>query len=162
MRSRTTAYFDEPRARIEVIPMIDIMMFLLVFFIMITIDTIAGSGVKVDLPGSTSTQVLNETSITLGVQKDGALSIAGKPITVDDLKARIADAKKNGNVQVVIAGDREVPLQKLIDVMDLARSEGIATVGIAASKTAGTTAAAAPGAASASKAATPTPVPAKR
>lgn len=157
MRSRTAAYFDAPKARIEVIPMIDIMMFLLVFFIMITIDTIAGSGVKVDLPGSTSTQVLKETSITLGVQKDGALSIAGKPITVDDLKARIADAKKDGNVQVVIAGDREVPLQKLIDVMDLARSEGISTVGIAAAKT---TAAAAP--APASKAQPAAPAPAKR
>ncbi|MCU0868647.1 MAG: biopolymer transporter ExbD [Burkholderiales bacterium] len=152
MRSRTAAYFDEPKARIEVIPMIDIMMFLLVFFIMITIDTIAGSGVKVDLPGSTTTQVLKETSITLGVAKDGALSIAGKPITVDDFKARIAEAKKAATVQVVIAGDREVPLQKLIDVMDLARGEGIATVGIAASKAAAPAPDAAPKAAPAATA----------
>jgi biopolymer transport protein ExbD len=152
MRSRTDRYFEADKARIEVIPMIDIMMFLLVFFIMITIDTIAGSGIPLELPGSKTTQVLKDTTVTIGVQKGGEMSIAGKPITVDDLKARLEAGKKEGKVEVVIAGDREVPLQKLLDVMDVVRSEGINSVGIAASKNAsGGAAASTPAAAAPAK-----------
>ena len=134
MRSRTDRYFETDKARIEVIPMIDIMMFLLVFFIMITIDTIAGSGIALDLPGSTTTQQLKDTQITIGVQKDGAMFVQGKPLTPEEMTARLKAEQAKGKVDVVIAGDREVPLQKLLDVMDLVRAEGISSVGIAASK----------------------------
>lgn len=133
MRSRTDRYFEADRPRIEVIPMIDIMMFLLVFFIMITIDTIAGSGIALDLPGSKTTQALKDTQITIGVQKDGAMFVQGKAITPEELAARLKADKEKGKVDVVIAGDREVPLQKLLDVMDIVRAEGIQSVGIAAS-----------------------------
>ncbi|MCW5624588.1 MAG: biopolymer transporter ExbD [Burkholderiales bacterium] len=134
MRSRTDRYFETDKARIEVIPMIDIMMFLLVFFIMITIDTIAGSGIALDLPGSTTTQQLKDTQITIGVQKDGAMFVQGKSLTPEEMTARLKAEQAKGKVDVVIAGDREVPLQKLLDVMDLVRAEGISSVGIAASK----------------------------
>ncbi len=133
MRSRTDRYFEADRPRIEVIPMIDIMMFLLVFFIMITIDTIAGSGIALDLPGSKTTQALKDTQITIGVQKDGAMFVQGKALTAEELTARLKADKEKGKVDVVIAGDKEVPLQKLLDVMDIVRAEGIQAVGIAAS-----------------------------
>ncbi|MBI1397317.1 MAG: biopolymer transporter ExbD [Betaproteobacteria bacterium] len=133
MRSRTDRYFEADKARIEVIPMIDIMMFLLVFFIMITIDTIAGSGIPLDLPGSKTTQVIKDTQITIGVQKDGAMFVKGKKLTAEELTAELKGAKEKGKVDVVIAGDREVPLQKLLDVMDVVRGQGINSVGIAAS-----------------------------
>lgn len=133
MRSRTDRYFEADKARIEVIPMIDIMMFLLVFFIMITIDTISGSGVALDLPGSTTTQLLKDTQITIGVQKDGAIFVKGKQLKPEELTAELKAAKEKGKVDVVIAGDKEVPLQKLLEVMDVVRAEGINSVGIAAS-----------------------------
>lgn len=141
MRSRTARYFETDKARIEVIPMIDIMMFLLVFFIMITIDTIAGSGIQLDLPGSKTTQQLKDTQITIGVQKDGSTFVQGKKLTTDELAAKLKAAKEQGKVDVVIAGDKEVALQKLLDVMDVVRGEGINSVGIAASKQAPATAA---------------------
>ncbi len=52
VRSR---YFDADRPRVEVIPMIDIMMFLLVFFVVISLNMIAGTGVDMVLPGSKTT-----------------------------------------------------------------------------------------------------------
>lgn len=134
MRSRTASYFETDKARIEVIPMIDIMMFLLVFFIMITIDTIAGSGIQLDLPGSKTTQQLKDTQMTIGVQKDGVTYVLGKKLTAEELGAKLKEAKSKGKVDVVIAGDKEVALQKLLDVMDVVRGEGINSVGIAASK----------------------------
>lgn len=144
MKARTARYFEADKPRIEVIPMIDIMMFLLVFFIMITIDTISGSGIALDIPASKTPQTLKDTQITVGVKKDGSLYIQAKPVTPEEFTARLKAGKEKGPVNVVIAGDKEVPLQKLLDVMDLVRAEGISSVGIAASKAPETAAAPAP------------------
>ena len=56
--------------------------------------------------------------------------VQGKPITPEALTARLKADKAKGKVDVVIAGDKEVPLQKLLDVMDLVRAEDITSVGI--------------------------------
>ena len=125
-------YFDANRPRVEVIPMIDIMMFLLVFFVVISLNMIAGSGVQMEIPGSKTTQQLKVSTITVGVTKDGKVVVAGKQVSLDELKARLNALKKDGPVDVVLAGDKDVPLQMLLGVMDTIRGSGISSVGIAA------------------------------
>jgi len=125
-------YFDANRPRVEVIPMIDIMMFLLVFFVVISLNMIAGSGVQMEIPGSKTTQQLKVSTITVGVPKDGKVVVAGKQVNPDELKARLNALKKDGPVDVVLAGDKDVPLQMLLGVMDTIRGSGISSVGIAA------------------------------
>jgi biopolymer transport protein ExbD len=125
-------YFDANRPRVEVIPMIDIMMFLLVFFVVISLNMIAGSGVQMEIPGSKTTQQLKVSTITVGVTKDGKVVVSGKPVNPDELKARLNALKKDGPVDVVLAGDKDVPLQMLLGVMDTIRGSGISSVGIAA------------------------------
>ena len=125
-------YFDANRPRVEVIPMIDIMMFLLVFFVVISLNMIAGSGVQMEIPGSKTTQQLKVSTITVGVTKDGKVVVAGKQVNPDELKARLNALKKDGPVDVVLAGDKDVPLQTLLGVMDTIRGSGISSVGIAA------------------------------
>jgi biopolymer transport protein ExbD len=125
-------YFDANRPRVEVIPMIDIMMFLLVFFVVISLNMIAGSGVQMEIPGSKTTQQLKASTITVGVTKYGKVVVAGKPLNPDQLKARLNALKKDGPVDVVLAGDKDVPLQMLLGVMDTIRGSGISSVGIAA------------------------------
>ena len=133
MSGRTRGgYFDANRPRVEVIPMIDIMMFLLVFFVVISLNMIAGSGVQMEIPGSKTTQQLKASTITVGVTKDGKVVVAGKALNADQLKARLNALKKNGPVDVVLAGDKDVPLQMLLGVMDTIRGSGISSVGIAA------------------------------
>ena len=55
-RRDRNSYFAAERPRVEVIPMIDIMMFLLVFFVVLSINMIAGTGLDMNLPGSKMTQ----------------------------------------------------------------------------------------------------------
>jgi biopolymer transport protein ExbD len=126
------SYFDSHRPRVEVIPMIDIMMFLLVFFVVITLKMIAGTGVEMDLPGSSTTQEIKSSTITVGVTKAGDTVVDGKTLTPDALKDRLVALKKDKPVEVVLAGDKEVSLQILLKVMDSVRGAGITTVGIAA------------------------------
>lgn len=125
-------YFDANRPRVEVIPMIDIMMFLLVFFVVISLNMIAGSGVQMEIPGSKTTQQLKVSTITVGVTKDGKVVVGGKQVNPEELKARLNALKKDGPVDVVLAGDKDVPLQMLLGVMDTIRGSGITSVGIAA------------------------------
>jgi biopolymer transport protein ExbD len=132
MRTNRPAYFEASRPRVEVIPMIDIMMFLLVFFVVISLKMIAGTGIDMELPGAATTQELKTSTVTVGVTKAGATVVEGKTLTSDALKDRLVALKKAQSVEVVLAGDKDVPLQMLIQVMDTVRAAGITTVGIAA------------------------------
>jgi biopolymer transport protein ExbD len=125
-------YFEGDRPRVEVIPMIDIMMFLLVFFVVISLRMIAGTGVAMELPGSRTTTRIETSTITIGVTKTGETVLDGKPVTQDALRERLTALKQAQKVEVVLAGDREASLQTLLTVMDTVRSAGITTVGIAA------------------------------
>jgi biopolymer transport protein ExbD len=117
---------------VEVIPMIDIMMFLLVFFVVISLRMIACTGVAMELPGSRTTTRIETSTITIGVTKTGETVLDGKPVTQDALRERLTALKQAQKVEVVLAGDREASLQTLLTVMDTVRSAGITTVGIAA------------------------------
>ena len=132
MASRRPGYFEVDRPRVEVIPMIDIMMFLLVFFVVISLKMIAGTGVPLDLPGAASTQQIKSSTITIGVTKTGDAVVDGKTLTLDALKARLVELKQKQPIEVVLAGDKEVALQTLLKVMDSVRAAGIANIGLAA------------------------------
>jgi biopolymer transport protein ExbD len=125
-------YFEADRPRLEVIPMIDIMMFLLVFFVVISLRMIAGTGVVLELPGSSTTQEIKTVTITVGVAKSGETVLDGRTIAQEQLRARLVELRKEGKVDVVLAGDRDASLQTLLTVMDTVRGAGISTVGIAA------------------------------
>ena len=133
MKRRGHSYFDVDKPRIEIIPMIDIMMFLLVFFIVITLRMIQGTGIQLDLPSSKTTQDLKPTQITIGVQKDGAMYIDGQPYSAEAMKAKLEEARKSSDkLAVILAGDKDLTYQNTLKVMDVARSAGISQVGLAA------------------------------
>ncbi len=132
MRRLRSSYFDSDRPRVEVIPMIDIMMFLLVFFVVISVRMIAGTGIDMDLPGSATTRDLKSSTITVGVSKAGEIVVDGKTVSPEALKDRLVALKGDKPVDVVLAGDKDVSLQVLLKVMDSVRGAGITQVGIAA------------------------------
>jgi biopolymer transport protein ExbD len=131
-RQGRSSYFGADRPRVEVIPMIDIMMFLLVFFVVISLNMIAGSGIPLEIPSSKTTQEIKKSTITVGVNKAGETVVEGRKVTGEELRARLVALKKDGPVDVVLAGDKDVSLQVLLGVMDSIRGAGISSIGIAA------------------------------
>lgn len=129
---RDRRYFEGTPPRIEIIPMIDIMMFLLVFFMVITLNMIVGSGVALELPRMATAQQLPPAKITVGVGRDGVMVVEGQPLEAAELKARLVALRNQGPVEVVIAGDKGTELQHVIRVMDAVREAGIEAVAIAA------------------------------
>mgnify|MGYP000017530477 FL=1 len=127
------AYFMGKRPRIEIIPMIDIMMFLLVFFIMITLKMIASATLKIDLPAAATADALPDTRILIGVQNDGLAAVEGVKMSRADILTVLKRAQtQNRKVDVVLALDKDVSAELLVDAMKVAQEAGISSVGITA------------------------------
>jgi biopolymer transport protein ExbD len=132
MRNHRTHYFgSEEKARIEIIPMIDIMMFLLVFFMLVTLKMMQNSGIKLELPQASTATALQNTKVTLNVNLMGELFIDAAPITDQALSARLKSLQGGAKVDVIIAGDKGVAYQRIIHAMDVVRDAGISSVALA-------------------------------
>ncbi|MDI9738386.1 ExbD/TolR family protein [Stutzerimonas stutzeri] len=131
--------WEEPkkkRIHIEIIPMIDVMMFLLVFFVLISLNVIPALGIKTQLPGAASAQQLkpqNKAVITLGLddrlQLDGA--DVDEPTLVAQLKSLEQDSEK---LVIILNSDQGVEVGRLVGVMDLLKGNGFSSVSIATRK----------------------------
>ena len=123
-------YFEVRKPRIEIVPMIDIMLFLLVFFIMMAMNMIPSSGLIGHLPGSTTTQNLPQTKILVEIYEGGKIIVDQLPVTLEGLSAKFKSLPAESTV-VTIAGASQVPLQQLTRVMDACRQSGITQIGLA-------------------------------
>ena len=122
---------DRERPRLEIIPMIDIMMFLLVFFVMIVLRMIPDSGVTRSLPGASTAQQLPHTQIVIIIDAQGQLHIKDQTVTPDSLATYLQEVKTTHDTDVIVAGDKGTKLQQLMSVMDIVRKAGITDIGIA-------------------------------
>jgi biopolymer transport protein ExbD len=121
------------KARIEIIPMIDTMFFLLVFFMVATLSMTVQRGIPVNLPHAATAQEELHQVVTLTVTKEGRLLFDKEPVTsADEVKTRLARWKATGaDVYVVINADRAVEHGRVIDVMDAVRQAGVTRVAVA-------------------------------
>ena len=125
-------YFEHRKARIEIIPMIDVMLFLLVFFIIVTLQMIPDTGVNLQLPVSSQTQALPHPKFTVNVMADGTIKVKDAVMTPDQLTAMFAADGAPDKTELTIATDKATPFQHFMTVIDAARKAGVTDIGIAA------------------------------
>jgi biopolymer transport protein ExbD len=125
---RRRDFLERERPRLEIIPMIDIMMFLLVFFVMIVLRMIPDSGVTLALPGASTAQQLPHTQVVIIIDPQGGLHVKDQVVTPDALETYLQEEKATNTTNVIVAGDKGTKLQQL---MDLVRKAGITDIGIA-------------------------------
>jgi biopolymer transport protein ExbD len=120
----------ESEGRIEIIPLIDIMFFLLASFMLVSLSMVNLKSVKVNLP--TATRATLETKndfASISVDRDGALYLDKQPLGPNELALRLnAWHHTNENLRVFISGDQDVRYGAVIHVLDLVRSTGIQKV----------------------------------
>jgi biopolymer transport protein ExbD len=125
-------YFEARKARIEIIPMIDIMFFLLVFFIMITLKMIPNTGISSQLPQSSTAQELNHPKVLVNLLADGEIEVKNHKLTLATLTTMLAAEPDPAKTVVTIAGTKSTSLQNLLNVMDACRKAGVTQIGVAA------------------------------
>ena len=125
---------EEERARIELIPMSDIMFFLLVVFIFISISLIKLNGVTLNLPKASSAPIDQKPQVmNISIQKDGSIFVDKVPVSMEALQDELEKLEAQGlqdKEQIIVSGDRESRLQKLVDVMDLCNRLGFSKLSI--------------------------------
>jgi biopolymer transport protein ExbD len=120
---------DAPMAEINMIPLIDVMLVLLVIFI-ITAPLLTHS-VKIDLPKATSTPNLTRPdNIQLGIKADGTVYWNGEPVDAPELLQRMAAAGKlQPQPEVHIRADATAQYQLVAKVMAAAARAGLTRIG---------------------------------
>jgi biopolymer transport protein ExbD len=114
------------RPRIEMIPLIDVVFLLLVFFIYSMLSMTIHRGLPVNLPTASTASVDQETFITITLQQDGQLFLEDRAVDTHTLPSLlIKKRKQNPDIQVYLRADREVSYHRAVEVMDLVRSAGI-------------------------------------
>ncbi len=131
MARRRRSMLEEPHARLEIVPMIDIMMFLLVFFVMIALRMIPDAGVTMQLPGAATATQMPATQVVIAIDKDDVIHVQDAVYNLDSLQTYLAGVKQNNVTNVVIAADKTINFQQVMDVMDTVRKTGITDVGLA-------------------------------
>ena len=122
------------KPRLEVIPMIDIMMFLLVFFVILSLRMIEGSGIPMEIPGSINPEIIEKSTLTVGVNNSGEIIFDSKVITKNELREELKKIEEADKYNIVIAGEKNTTLENLIEIMDEFRRVGISSVAIATQK----------------------------
>ena len=125
-------YFEARKARVEIIPMIDVMLFLLVFFIIVTLQMIPDAGIPMQLPNSTQTQHLKHPKFTVNILDDGSIKVKTQVLTPAQLTALFRGDGDPAKTEVTIAASKKVAFQHFVTVMDAARKAGVTDIGIAA------------------------------
>lgn len=123
------------KARIEIIPMIDVMMFLLVFFVLISVNVIPALGIKTQQPNSSQAQNLKtpdkQVVVTLG--REGLIQLDGQTVELERLVSAIkAKASASEHIAVIVNSDKGAEVQTLVDVMDAIKAAGLGKVALAA------------------------------
>jgi biopolymer transport protein ExbD len=121
------------RARIEIIPMIDTMFFLLVFFMVATLTMTLQRGIPVNLPHAATAQEELRQVVTLTMTKDGKLLFDKVVIaSIDEAAARLGRWRASGtDVSVIVNADRSVEHGEVVELMDAVRQAGVTRIAVA-------------------------------
>lgn len=130
MRLRPRRFFHT--LEVMIIPMIDIMFFLLVFFMMGTLYMVQVKTVDVNLPQTAHSDTQLSVSYVVTIKKDGSLWLEDKPIDKDTLIQQAAEQQqRNPNFSVIIRADEGIEYGQVLVLLDEFKGAGITRFGLA-------------------------------
>ncbi len=120
------------KARIEIIPLIDVVFFLLATFVLFTLSLAHLQDIPVTLPQATpSQQPPDPDMVRLQISDDGSAFWNKEPIDPRDVPAKLSDLKQRVAVpRVLIAGDNKAHFGPVVRVLDQVRKAGIEQVSV--------------------------------
>jgi len=115
---------DREISEINMTPFVDIILVVLIIFLATATFIVEGK-IPLNLPKSETAETgeIKEKKLIITIKGDGSLFLDGKKVSIKALKESIKSAGKNSTI--VLRADRDVPFQKVVDVIDACRSEGV-------------------------------------
>lgn len=117
-----------------IVPMIDIIFFLLVFFMMNSLETVAQKSLAVQLPQAQTATQQKQAPVIMTLDKEGHIVIDSKPYSFEDAKAVISEkVAANRDTAVLLQADKAAQHGQVVLIMDMLKSIGVKKFSIAAS-----------------------------
>jgi biopolymer transport protein ExbD len=123
---------SKKRARIEIIPLIDIIFFLLATFVMVSLSMVKNRAITVNLPAAaTSAPQPREDAATISIKENGETFFNKQSVDAAQLDEALKQLlAQNPDPRVFINGDAKAEFGKAIEVLDEVRNLGITKVAI--------------------------------
>jgi biopolymer transport protein ExbD len=114
------------RARIEMIPLIDVVFLLLVAFIFFAMSMTINRGIPVNLPVSSAAQVEDKDISEITIKKDGTVFFDREEMDALTLHSRLALLHRvSPETRIIVSGDREASYESIMSVIDAVKKAGI-------------------------------------
>ena len=122
----------QPMSDINVTPLVDVMLVLVVIFIITT--PLLASAIRLDLPKTDAAKVVDTPRfVTLVVDKSGQAFLNDKPLPLKELAQKLTQtASQNPDTEVQLRADETVPYGKVVEVMGVAQKAGLSRIGFVA------------------------------
>ncbi len=129
---RITSPASRRKARIEIIPLIDVVFFLLATFVMLSLSMVKNQGINVNLPtASTGIPGNHKSAVTITVTEVGDVYINKERISLERLPARLEKLKAiDSKIQVLINADEKASFGSAVNVLDIVRKAGIIRISV--------------------------------
>ena len=118
--------YEQRKARIELLPMIDVVFLLLVFFIYAMLAMVVHRGVAVQLPAGSTARLDKRQYVSITLGADNAIHVDRKPVELEQVADEVTRLRGAGeDVPVFIAGDTHADLGLALQVLDRLRAARI-------------------------------------
>ncbi len=120
--------YETKKARVEMLPLIDVVFLLLVFFIYAMVSMVVHHGLKVDLPAAGTARLDTKDYISITIDADNQLYLNAEPTSAEGLPERVAQLRGEADKPVFIDGDKQADLGLAIELLDNLKKVGIEEV----------------------------------
>lgn len=125
-------YRETKQPDLNIIPMIDIMFFLLVFFMLSTLYMVEQKTIPVNLPQATSATIDNKTNFTVTLKDDGSIYLEDQQTDIQTLLMQASKEQKNNpSFAIIIRADKDINYDKVVSFIDTLKKAGITRFGLA-------------------------------
>lgn len=114
-----------PKGKIEIIPMIDVMFFLLATFMLASLSMQNLDSLQVNLPEGEAEKLSAEKPVTLSLTKDSKIYINQKTVTLDTLAETLKPLLADSKQKLIVSADNEAPQGVVVQAMLRARQAGV-------------------------------------
>lgn len=120
------------RPRVEIVPLIDVIFFLVLFFVVTTTFRQDPLGLELELPKAVTGSPQQVSEIIISVDRNGQLYLDGSRADADRIRAAVRDAvSRRPDTFVIIRGDEDVAYRHVVRAMDIVREVGGYRLGLA-------------------------------
>lgn len=114
------------KPRVEITPMIDIIFFILVFFLLFSTLKTAQTGVDVELPKTLNMGETKQNSFVISITKEERIFFGEEPVGIEELGQKaLQELRRDPECRFVVKPDASVPYLELIKVMDTLAGVGV-------------------------------------